>query len=325
MAAVSAPRSSIAESPASRSVARLATLSALCPLATRGCPRCPVSSARGPSRSDSRRDGNLLSKTITALLIAALMAGTAGADTLREALVSTYQTNPTLTGQRETLEATDATVAIARAAGRPQVSATVGLNRTLTQSGLLINGGKGPTLSAGVDLSLPVFTGGSVKNSVRAAQTRVEAGRATLRAVEGDVFVQAVSAYMDVIRDRAIVELNHNNVKVLQTNLEATQDRFQIGDVTKTDVAQSQARLELGRANLALAQGQEAASEQEYRRVTGHGRGALAPPPPLPPLPATGEEAVRIALANNPDIEASSRAAQAAAYDVNVARAQRLP
>src|SRR5690349_9958860 len=112
------------------------------------------------------------------------MAGTASADTLREALVSAYNSNPTLTAQRETLRATDATVAIAKAAGRPQVSATVGLNRTLTQSGLLINGGKGPTLSAGVDLSVPLFTGGSVKNSVRAAETRVQAGRATLQAVE---------------------------------------------------------------------------------------------------------------------------------------------
>src|SRR5437763_5736102 len=167
----------------------------------------------------------MLRKFISASLVAALMAGTASADTLRDALVSAYHTNPTLTAQRQTLEATDSTVAIARAAGRPQVSATVGLNRTLTQTGLLINGGKGPTVSAGVDLSVPVYTGGSVKNSVRAAQTRVEAGRATLRAVEGDVFTQAVTAYMDVIRDRAIVELNANNVKVLQTNLEATQDR----------------------------------------------------------------------------------------------------
>ena len=93
-----------------------------------------------------------------------------------------------------------------------------------------------------------MFSGGAVKNSVRAAETRVEAGRATLRAVEGDVFTQAVSAYMDVIRDRAIVELNQNNVKVLQTNLEATTDRFKIGDLTRTDVAQSEARLQLGRS-----------------------------------------------------------------------------
>jgi outer membrane protein len=267
----------------------------------------------------------LVSKLVSASLIVALMAGTASADTLREALVSAYATNPTLTGQRETLKATDATVAIAKAAGRPQVSGTVGLNRTLTQSGLLINGGKGPTVSAGVDLSLPLFQGGAVKNSVKAAQTRVEAGRATLQAVEGDVFTLAVSAYMDVIRDRAIVELNQNNVKVLSTNLEATSDRFKIGDLTRTDVAQSEARLQLGRSQLATAQGRLAAGEATYRQVIGHQPGVLAPPPPLPPLPKSEDEAVRIALANNPDLIATSRQAVAAGYDVNVARAGRLP
>src|SRR6476660_2518298 len=267
----------------------------------------------------------MLRKFISASLVAALMAGTANADTLRDALVSAYNTNPTLTGQRQALEATDATVAIAKAAGRPQVSATVGLNRTLTQSGLLINGGKGPTVSAGVDLSYPSFQGGAVKNSVRAAETRVEAGRATLQAVEGDVFTQAVTAYMDFIRDRAIVELNQNNVKVLQTNLEATRDRFQIGDLTRTAVAQSEARLQLGFAQLADAQGNAAASEATYRQQIGHPPGNLAPPPPLPPLPASPDEAVRIALANNPDLVSIAQQQIASGYDVNVARAGRLP
>jgi len=267
----------------------------------------------------------MLRKSLSATLVVALMAGTASADTLRDALVSSYRTNPTLTAQRQALEVTDSTVAIAKAAGRPQVSATVGLNRTLTQSGLLINGGKGPTLSVGVDVSYPLFQGGAVKNSVRAAETRVEAGRATLQAVEGDVFTQAVTAYMDVIRDRSIVELNQNNVRVLETNLQATQDRFQIGDLTRTDVAQSEARLQLGRSQLATSQGQLTASEATYRQIIGHAPGVLAPPPPLPPLPTTADEAVRIALANNPDLISVSRQAIASGYDVNVARAGRLP
>ncbi len=267
----------------------------------------------------------MLRKSLSATLVVALMAGTASADTLRDALVSSYQTNPTLTAQRQALEVTDPTVAIAKAAGRPQVSATVGLNRTITQSGLLINGGKGPTVSAGVDVSYPLFQGGAVKNSVRAAETRVLAGRATLQAVEGDVFTQAVTVYMDVIRDRSIVELNQNNVRVLETNLQATQDRFQIGDLTRTDVAQSEARLQLGRSQLATSQGQLTASEATYRQIIGHAPGVLAPPPPLPPLPTTADEAVRIALANNPDLVSVSRQAMASGYDVNVARAGRLP
>jgi outer membrane protein len=253
------------------------------------------------------------------------MAGTASADSLREALVSAYQTNPTLTAQRQTLQATDATVAIAKAAGRPQITGSVGINRNLAQRGVLDSGGKGPTLSVGADLSVPLFNGGSVRNNIRAAQTRVEAGRATLRAVEGDVFTNAVTAYMDVIRDRAIVELNENNVKVLETNLEATRDRFQIGDLTRTDVAQSEARLQLGRSQLAEAQGRLTASEATYRQVIGHPPGVLAPPPPLPPLPQTPDEAVQIALADNPDLLAITRSAIAAGYDVRVARAGRLP
>lgn len=253
--------------------------------------------------------------------LAALAAGTASADTLRQALVSSYKTNPTLTAQREALKITDSTVAIARAAGRPQVSATVGVNQDLTRTG----GGNGHNFSAGVDLSYPLFDGGGVRSSIEAAKIRVDAGRATLRAVEGDVFTNAVSAYMDVIRDRAVVELNENQVQVLQTNLQATRDRFQIGDVTRTDVAQSDARLELAKANLSSAQAQLQSSIETYKRVIGDDPGELAPPPPLPPLPETAEQAVHIALANNPDLVATTRQAQAAGYDVSVARAGRLP
>ena len=258
--------------------------------------------------------------------MAGLLAGTAAADTLRDALVSSYNTNPTLNAQREGLKATDAGVAIARAAGRPQISGTVGLNRDLTRSGVLdSSASRGPNLSTTVDLSVPLFNGGSVRNSINAAKARVDAGRGTLRGVEGDVFTQAVAAYMDVIRDRAIVELNQNNVRVLQTNLEATRDRFEIGDVTRTDVAQSEARLQLGRSQLATSEGRLISSEANYRAIIGHAPGQLAPPPPLPPLPAISDEAVKIALADNPDLVAVTRNALAAGYDVRVAQAGRLP
>jgi outer membrane protein len=262
----------------------------------------------------------------TAALGALVLAAPASADTLREALVSTYRTNPTVNAQREVLRGTDAGVAVARAGGRPSIGAQVGVNRDLTRSGILNTGAsKGPSLNGGLDLNVPLFQGGRVRNSVRAAQTRVEAGRATLRAVEGDVFTEATAAYMDVIRDRAIVELNQSQVRVLTTNLEATRDRFEIGDVTRTDVAQSEARLSLARANLATAQARLAASEENYRRVIGRRPDGLAPPPPLPPLPTTAEEAVRIALVQNPDIIATVRQAQAAGLDVRVVRADRLP
>lgn len=259
-------------------------------------------------------------------LLAGLMSGAAHADTLREALNSTYRTNPTLNAQREALKSTDASVAIARAGSRPTVTGTVGITRDISSGGALRRvGSSGPFLNGGVDISMPIFQGGSVRNSIEAAKTRVEAGRATLRAVEGDVFTEAVSAYMDVMRDRAAVELNVNNVNVLQTNLEATRDRFEIGDVTRTDVAQSEARLSLSQSRLALARGAATTAEQNYRRVIGDEPDNLAPPPPLPPLPATADEAVRIALADNADLVAAARQAEAAGFDVRVARAGRLP
>lgn len=256
-----------------------------------------------------------------AALVALTAGGSAQADTLREALVQTYRSNPTLTGQRAQVRVADEGVAIARAGGRPQISGTAGVNQDLTRTG----GGNGRNLSAGIDLSLPIFQGGRVRNGIRAADARVDASRADLRATEGDVFTEAVAAYMDVIRDRSIVTLNSNQVRVLETNLRATQDRFEVGDVTRTDVAQSEARLSLARSTLATAEGQLTASEENYQRVIGAPPGELAPPPPLPPLPGTPEQAVETALANNADLVSIAAQIRAAGLDVSVARADRLP
>ena len=263
---------------------------------------------------------------IIGAMAATLLGGTASADTLREALNSTYHYNPTLNAQRETLKSNDASVAIAKAAGRPTVIGSVGISRDVTRSGRFdSNLGKGPNLTTGVDIAYPLFQGGTVRNNIKASKKRDEAGRATLRAVEGDTFVEAVAAYMDVMRDRAALELNQNNVRVLQTNLEATRDRFQIGDVTRTDVAQSEARLSLAQSRLQLAQGNLTSSEENYRRVIGKQPDNLAPPPPLPPLPATPDEAVRIALVDNPDLISIAHQAEAAGYDVNSVKGTRLP
>lgn len=266
---------------------------------------------------------------LTMMLMASAIATPAAAqevDTLNEALALTYETNPTLTGERAALRGDDAGVALARSGARPTLSAVAGINRDLTRSGILESTQpKGPDLTVGADLSLPLFRGGQVKNGIRAAKARVDAGRASLRAVEGDIFVQAVAAYMDVRLNRDIVELNQNQVRVLRTNLEATSDRFEIGDVTRTDVAQSEARLQLAQANLASAEGRLASAVETFREVVGELPGELAPPPPLPPLPGSAEEAVQIALAYNADFEAVIANAAAARYDTKAARGARLP
>lgn len=250
----------------------------------------------------------------------------AAADTLRDALTATYNTSPVLNAQREALKGTDASVALAGAQGRPQVAATIGVNRDLTRSGVLVTQrSMGPIISGGLDLNLPLFTGGKVRSSLQAAKARVEAGRAALRAVEGDVFAEAVEAYMDVMRDRAIKDLNANQVRVLAENLRATSELFDAGDLTRTDIAQSQARLSGAQAQLSLAQARLSVSEETYLRVTGRRPDVLAPPPPLPPLPTTANEAARIAIGRNPRLTAALQQARAAGLDVRVAFSDRLP
>src|SRR3546814_18829428 len=115
--------------------------------------------------------------------------------------------------------------------------------------------------------AVPLYQGGAVRNAVRAAKFRVEAGQADLRATEASIFAQVVGAYMDVIRDQAIVQLNRKNVSVLSTNLQATSDRFEIGDLTRTDVAQSQARLALPEGDLRTAEATLHGSRESYIRL----------------------------------------------------------
>lgn len=201
-------------------------------------------------------------------LAALVLPGTAWADTLQEALALAYQTNPSLTGARSTLRATDEGVPIALAAGRPAISATADYQEFLVRSA---NSFAAPlrAANAGANVSLPIFQGGRVRNSVKAAEARVLAGRAVLRSAEADVFTAIVSVYMDVLRDTAVFELNRQNVAVLATNLEASRDRFEVGDLTRTDVAQSQARLLLAKGQLELARSQLDASLENYLRFVG--------------------------------------------------------
>ncbi|WP_338502686.1 TolC family outer membrane protein [Sphingomonas kaistensis] len=270
--------------------------------------------------------GRSLKLLAGAALAAALVPMATAADTLRDALVATYGTSPTLNAQREALKGSDAAVALANAQGRPQIAAQVGVNRDLTRSGVLLtNRSKGPILSGGLDVNLPLFAGGRIRNAMDAAKARVEAGRAALRAVEGDVFAEAVEVYMDVLRDRAVLDLNQNQVRVLTENLRATKQLYEAGDLTRTDIAQSDARLSSAKAQLALAQSRLSVSEESFLRVVGKRPETLASPPPLPPLPATATEATRIAIARNPRLTAALQQARAAGMDVKGTFADRLP
>jgi len=253
-----------------------------------------------------------------------LAVAPASADTLREALARAYASNPTLTGQRAALRATDENVPIARASGLPNVNLSGSFTENAVQaSNAFFNPERSATGVA--QLSVPLFQGGAVRNGVRAAESRVEAGRANLRGTEANLFTNVVGSYMNVIRDEAIVGLNTQNVRVLETNLNASRDRFQVGDLTRTDVAQSEARLALARAQLQSAQAQLVASRENYLNFVGTPPGVLDEPPTLPNLPATPDAAVTEALQSNPQILAAQKVRDASRYDVGVVRANRLP
>ena len=265
------------------------------------------------------------SRWLAGLAVAALaLPAAAHAETLQGALSKAYENNPTLTAARAGQRANDENVPIRKADGLPSAGASVEYQENLVLPGNAFFSPK-RTLSVGGQLSVPIYQGGAVRNAVKAAKYRVEAGQADLRATEASIFAQTVGAYMDVIRDQAIVQLNQKNVSVLRTNLQATSDRFEIGDLTRTDVAQSEARLALAEGDLRTAESNLIGSRESYIRLVGEAPVDLEQPPQLPNLPATAEEAVAIALNNNPDIEAANQLVHASQADIGVARAGRLP
>jgi outer membrane protein len=266
------------------------------------------------------KQGRLIALSVGAALIATPLQ----AESLRDALVQTYNTNPTLTGARAGQRATDEGVPIAKAQGRPDVTASATYSELFPRSDGS-NFSPDRQLAGRIDMTVPIYAGGAVKNGVRAAENRVEAGQAGLRATESAIFSAVVGAYMDVIRDESIVDLNRAQVGVLQVNLEATKDRFEIGDLTRTDVAQSEARLQLAISSMESARANLIRSKEIYIQLVGKEPGSLEAPPPLPNLPATPDDAVKVSLDSNPDLIAARELREAAGFDRRGANAARLP
>ncbi|WP_336985283.1 TolC family outer membrane protein [Altererythrobacter aquiaggeris] len=267
--------------------------------------------------------GNKSASLLLAVSLFALSAP-AHADTLKEALIGAYQTNPTLQAARANQRATDENVPLEKSFGRPSVNGSANYTEFLKQSTANFTAPE-RVVGARVDLAVPVYSGGAVKYSVRAAETRVEAGQADLRGTESSLFSQVVAAYMDVLLQQAVVGLSLNNVDVLSINLQATSDRFEIGDLTRTDVAQSQSRLSTSQSDLESARANLIGARETYIELVGDVPDNLQPPPPLPGLPDNVAEAVDIALENNPDLIAARERAAASDYDIDVAGAGRLP
>lgn len=259
------------------------------------------------------------------MLLAGLAVSAPGhAETLRDALLKAYQTNPTLAGARAGQRATDENVPIARSRGLPGADLSGGYTENIKNAS---NSFTSPTrlVSGQAALTIPLYTGGAVRNAVKAADARVRAGQDGLRGTESDVFTNVVAAYMDVLRDEAIVGLNRNQVKVLRTNLEATKDRFEVGDLTRTDVAQSEARLAIAQSQLEGTEAQLIASRERYVQFVGTPPENLQQPPLLPNMPTSAEAALAKALDNNPDLASVRKLAEASRFDIASARSSRLP
>jgi outer membrane protein len=264
------------------------------------------------------------SRLAFAALLLAGAAMPASAETLQEALAAAYQNNPTLTAARAGQRATDETVNIQKASERPSAS----LSGSYSE-----NPYSRPTspfspersIAGSVTASVPIYQGGRVKAGIEGAKRRVEAGEFDLRGTELDIFAAVVAAYMDVIRTQSVVSLSRNNVQVLEVNLKATKDRFEVGDLTRTDVAQSEARLALARSDLQSSEAQLISARERYIELIGHEPVDLQAPPPLPGLPANADDAVDVALANNPDLLSAHKAREATVFDVDAAKGSRLP
>ncbi|HZH26964.1 MAG TPA: TolC family outer membrane protein [Azospirillaceae bacterium] len=268
-----------------------------------------------------------------ALLVTAAVGGLfsvqpAAGQTLQDALAQAYNNNPELAAERARVRATDEQVPQALSNYRPnaQADASAGVQRLSSESVLGANiAGTLQPRSLGVAITQPIYRGGRTGAQVSRAENTVQAARANLIAVEQDVLLDAATAYLDVVRDQAVLELTINNEQVIRRQLEATQDRFRVGEVTRTDVSQAESRLSGAASNRVQAEGALASTRAAFTRIVGTPPGRLAQPRPNFALPATLEEAVEIARGNNPAV-VSAKFVEAAARDaIDQARGEGRP
>ncbi|MFY0612618.1 MAG: TolC family outer membrane protein [Hyphomicrobiaceae bacterium] len=244
---------------------------------------------------------------------------------MRGALAAAYKFNPDIEAERANLRATDEGVPLAKSGYRPTVAATadVGAVNTRTRPG----GSTGRRPSGyGLTLNQNLFDGFQTTNGVNVAEANVRSGRATLHSTEQTVLLAAATAYMNVVRDQAIVRLRENDVRVLTKNLKATQERFEAGEVTRTDVAQSRARRARSISDLDAARAQLKTSRANYERVIGNPPSRLrSANVPERLLPKSIGVARRRATNEAPTVVAALYNEQAARYNVDQVWGQLLP
>lgn len=236
------------------------------------------------------------------MILGLAVPGVLQADTLADALVSTYLTNPQLTVQRATVRGTDEDVIAARSNLLPNASQTLTLNQSKDLGHSVAQNPGNATATISTTITQQLYDGGADRLNVEAAKMLVLAARQDLKTTEQSVLLSALTAYMDVRRDQEFVRLAINNIRVLEEQVRAARDRFEVGEVTRTDVAQAEARLAAARSGLASNRGALARSVDQYTAVVGKPPHALATPPAAPQIPATPAAAEAVALKKHPRI-----------------------
>jgi outer membrane protein len=260
------------------------------------------------------------------------------AETLESAMARAYGANPTLNSQRASVRATDENVARAKSGYRPRVNATADVGGLFTEfesPARPVRGGVTPNSTTvtrtaprgvGVQVDQTLFDGFRTSNSVRQAESSVMSARETLRNNEQNTLFDGVTAYMNVLRDTAILNLQRNNVEVIDEQLRQTRDRFDVGEVTRTDVAQAESRLALARSQASLAEANLRTSIARYRQVIGAEPRQLAPGRPIDRLlPPSADVALQIALKEHPAIHAALHGVDVAELQVRITEGELAP
>jgi outer membrane protein len=259
------------------------------------------------------------------------------ADTIEAALVRSYQNNPQLNAQRAQVRFTDENVPQALSGYRPRVAVTASAGTQYTDT-LSTTGGDANHLiktgihginaprSIGTTISQTVFNGFQTANRTRAAESQVSGAREGLRVLEQSVLLSAATIYMDYLQNAAIVEVQKSNVRVLEQTLKQTNDRFNVGEVTRTDVAQSEAQLAAGRTQLLTAESNLVTTKANFRRIIGNEPEALAPGSPVDRfLPKSLPGAVDLSLTENPNVTAAMYGVDVSYLQVKVSEGALLP
>jgi TolC family type I secretion outer membrane protein len=289
-----------------------------------------VTAALGPAtprrpKPPARR--GLARALVAGLALAAVAAHPAGAQTLEEALVAAYSSNPNLLSAQARLRTVNEGVPQALSNWRPRVTVTgsAGFARSESEGGFGSGTEKTEPREIGAGVTQPLYRGGRTIAATARAEAEVEAERARLTATEQQVLLDAVVAYMDVWRDQSVLRLNQSNEQVLRRQLEAARDRFTVGEITRTDVAQSESRLAGATAERIAAAGELASSRAVFQQVIGIYPGVLTQPPALEGLPVERQAVVEVALARNPNLISAQFSARAARHQVREDLGRFLP